>query len=174
MPTSEKSRRMILQRYARQQLTRLNKCQALINITALAAALVDGMNNKPYHMLEDLKFVLIGGNLRSLRGKGDRFAGNHAGSIGFKPKLRDPYNQVQHAMAGIYIGYKWGYLGEWGARWLETEPQDDLLYKATCKLGRQLRDFPHKYKSLPLMIRQEVCDGSCVPPAKPFPAAPGI
>ncbi len=76
--------------------------------------------------------------IKKLSSTGAYFAGNISGSSGFKPNLRDPYNQVQHATAGIVIGYRYGWLGYQYAKWREVEPQDDRLYDATCPIGRSL------------------------------------
>jgi len=90
-------------------------------------------------IMEDLK-ILIGEDLRGGRGKGRYFVGSFRGAIGFRRKLRDDYNQVQHAMAGLYIDFSHNRFVQWYVLWQESEPQDDRLYEATFPLGRSLND----------------------------------
>ena len=110
-------------------------------------------------MIDDIEAVLIGKNMREGRGHGQFFAGNVKGSKGFKPELRDQWNQVQHATAGIVIGYRYGWAGQQLAKWLEEEPQDDRLYDATCPIGRSLNN--KNCLELPARIKSAIGDKTC-------------
>jgi len=153
------SRRNSLKLYAMSQFKKSNRCQILVSITTYAVQLVNKLHNPAESLIGDLEAVLIGANMTDCRGRGAYFAGNIAGSSGFKHNLRDPYNQVQHAMAGIVIGYRYGWIGKKFAMWLEKEPQDDRLYEATCPIGRFLND--KNYSSLPMKIKSAIGNKSC-------------
>ena len=117
-------------------------------------------------LIDDLAAVLIGSSMRTGegRGKGPYFAGNIAGADGFKAELRDAWNQIQHATAGVVIGYKYGEPGEWFARLMEDEKQDDLLYEAACPVGGWLSNNPEDFLKLPEKIRRAIGDNTCLKP----------
>jgi hypothetical protein len=102
---------------------------------------------------------LIGKDLLKGRNRGPCFAGHVDGADGFRSALRDDGNQIQHAMAGIYIGYRYGWLGCAYVKWREHELQDDRLYDATCPLGRKLTD--ENYKDLARNLRKAIGDDTC-------------
>lgn len=167
-----------------------NHCQVLVDIYAKATGLVRSItpiipvemgsmgqsrptiyrwargSNVAAALIEDLTAVLIGSSLRTGegRGKGPHFAGNISGSDGFKSSLQDRWNQIQHATAGVVIGYRYGKPGEWFARFLEDETQDDLLYVAACPVGMWLSGNPEDYMKLPEKIRQAIGDNTCLKP----------
>lgn len=85
------------------QFKKSNRCQILVSITTYAVQLVNKLPNPAESLIGDLEAILIGANMTDCRGRGAYFAGNIAGASGFKRNLRDPYNQVQHTMAGIVI-----------------------------------------------------------------------
>ena len=157
-------RRSELKNFARNELIGPNRCQAIVNIVNKAAEQVEGLKNPSRLMIDDLEKVLIGSDMLSSRGKGVYFVGNPRGAKGFKKNLRDTYNQIQHAMAGVVIGYRYGYIGQRFAMWVEEEPQDDELYKATCPLGRNLNDS--NYNGLAERLRTAIGDQSCQVPEK--------
>lgn len=152
-------RRIILHSYAIKQFKNENRCDLLANIVNQASILVMGKKNPASTMIDDIEAVLIGENMREGRGHGQFFAGNVMGSKGFKSELRDQWNQVQHAAAGIVIGYKYGWLGYHFAKFREKEPQDDRLYDATCPLGRMLND--NNYLDLANRLRKAIGDITC-------------
>lgn len=136
-------RRLELQGFAQKALGRSNKCAALHDIIAKAAELARDLKSPADVMIDDLMAVLIGDGMLGGRNQGKYFVGlNQAylGSVGFKPELGDPYFQVQHAMAGIVIGYRQFRPVQWLVKWQEEEEQDDRLYDATFPLGRTLSD----------------------------------
>lgn len=100
----------------------LTKSEALGNIINKAADLAGESGAPADTMISDVEQVLIGENLRSGRGKGTYFVGNYNGASGFRPDLMDNYNQVQHAAAGLVIGYRYGLPGQIYAKWKEEEP----------------------------------------------------
>src|SRR6266545_2062340 len=169
------ARRATLQQYARRQLAGANKAQAFINIVAKAAELVRDQSLPGSAMIDDLQQVLIGEGLTEGRGTGRHYVGNNRaynGVSGFKAEFGpDEYFQVQHAAAGLVIGYRYAKLGEWGARWVEDEPQDDALYRATCPIGQWLENDEFfwgnddAYKELPGRLLEAICDGSCELPS---------
>lgn len=160
-------RRTQLQNFARRKFALSNRCQILVNVVAKAAELVEPVpaSLRTSAMIDDLEAVMIGTNMRGGRGSGPHFAGNISGADGFKSDLKDQWNQTQHAIAGLVIGYRHGKLGEWYARWRESEEQDDRLYIATCPIGRSLFWWPNEYKDVAEKLRQAVCDSSCKVPS---------
>lgn len=163
MPSKTKSsdnlRRINLRSYATKQFQNENRCDLLANIVNQASLFVMSEKNPASIMIDDIEAVLIGKNMREGRGHGQFFAGNVKGAKGFKPELRDQWNQVQHAAAGIVIGYKYGWLGYQFAKFREKEPQDDRLYDATCQLGRMLND--NNYFDLANKLRKAIGDITC-------------
>jgi hypothetical protein len=87
--------------------------------------------------LEDLRRVLIGDGLRSSERNHGRFAlgFNAFRDTGFKPEYQDGGNQVQHAMAGIYISHEYSVYGRQLALYLEKEAPDLALYAVTFQIG---------------------------------------
>jgi hypothetical protein len=82
-----------------------NHCHAFRDLVAFAIS----KSSSTGVVLEDLKLVLIGEELRRRR-SGPYYIGNEAGArgdLGFKEELRDGSPQVEHAMAAIYIGKHW-------------------------------------------------------------------
>jgi len=69
------------------------------------------------------------------------FAGHFLGANGFKQQFVDDGNQVQHAFAGIYIGYEYGVIPGLYALYLEEEKQDDALYNATIPMGLNVNNY---------------------------------
>lgn len=169
MPVSpEHTRREALKTYAKTMLdpnmthvdeAKNTRCGQLVYIVQRAIELNIGSENRTTDTMEDLKLVLIGEGLLGGRGKGTHFVGNFRGATGFKSELQDPYNQVQHAMAGLYIGYSYVLPLRWGVLWLEEEEQDDLLYKATFKIGKDLKDS--NLSELPQKLSAAIGDSSC-------------
>jgi hypothetical protein len=165
-----------------------NHCQVLVDIYAKATGLARSITpiipqeiglmgdrrptihrwargrNVTNALVGDLAAVLIGTDMREGRGQGPYFAGNIAGAAGFKPELRDRWNQIQHTTAGVVIGYRHGKIGEWFARLLEDEKQDDLLYEASCPVGIWLSENPEDFLKLPEKIRQAIGDNTCLKP----------
>lgn len=181
MSLTRDARRARLKVYAQVEQKSGNQCQALVNIIAKATGLVrisikpgsvTGLGGVtwggPYwivaeELINDLESVLIGRGMAINRGRGPHFAGNFSGSVGFKPEFRDPWNQVQHAAAGLVLGFFHGKPGEWYARLTEDQEQDDLLYEATCPVGSWLADNPKNYDRLSEKMRLAISDGSCTP-----------
>lgn len=153
------TRRNLLKSFAIQEFNKSNRCQILVSVATRAIHLVNGLQNLADSLVDDLEAVLIGANMTDCRGRGPYFAGNIAGSSGFKKNLRDSWNQVQHATAGIVIGYRYGWAGQQLAKWLEEEPQDDRLYDATCPMGRSLNN--KNYLELPARIKSAIGDKTC-------------
>jgi hypothetical protein len=159
-------RRGELRSYAQTALAHPNQCQALVNIVSKAAELVDGVPNPARTIVEDLQYVLIGNDLLEGRGKGAFFVGykNKSGKFywrgarGFKKELRDSSHQIQHAVAGIVIGYRYSRPVQWLVKWIEEEPQDDRLYDATFPLGRDLND--KNYKELAKKLERTIGHGT--------------
>jgi GMP synthase PP-ATPase subunit len=137
----EKARRLALKTFAEKAKQnvgagKITDCQALVQIVESAASLVGGLKNQAAAMIDDLQLVLIGKGLLIGRNEGE-FVVKNFHAKGFKKEFVDKYNQVQHAMAGIVIGYKFRHL-EGLVLKLESEPQDIKLYNATFPLGEDL------------------------------------
>lgn len=157
-------RRMDLKSFVLNSRTENNRCKRLFAIVKHAVALVSSLpENQADALIGDLEAVIIGANMTNCRGKGPYFADiahiNILGASGFKKELRDPYYQIQHAVAGIVIGYRGGWIAERVALWRESEEQDVLLYRATFPLGRELND--ENLTGLPGRIKQAIGDESC-------------
>jgi len=152
-------RRILLKSVAAREFKKSNRCQILVSVATRAVDLVSGMSNPADSLIGDLEAVLIGASMTSCRGRGPYFSGNILGASGFRKDLRDSWNQVQHATAGIVIGYRYGWVGQQFAKWLEEEPQDDRLYDVTCPIGRTLTD--QNLFALPQRIRSAIGDKSC-------------
>lgn len=101
------ARSSLLRTFAIQEFKKSNRCQILVSVATNAVYLVDRLQNPADSLVDDLEAVLVGTNMTDCRSRGPYFAGNIAGSSGFKKNLRDNWNQVQHATAGIIIGYRW-------------------------------------------------------------------
>lgn len=130
--------------------------EAFVAIVAHGVQLVSGLTNPAESLVGDLQAILIGQDMREGRSHGPHFIGHFRGASGFRPEFRDAGNQVQHAMAGIVIAYRYGTLGELYALWAEDEPQDLALYRATFPLGRTLTN--KNYTSLPDRLWQTIKD----------------
>jgi hypothetical protein len=174
---TEGERRLALKNFAATLFkNEKNHCQVLVDIYAKATGLarsitpiipleigVMGGSRPTIHrwargrnvtnaLINDLTAVLIGSSMRTGegRGKGPYFAGNIAGADGFKPELRDQWNQIQHATAGLVIGYEHGKPGEWFARLLED--------------GMWLSENPEDFLKLPEKMRRAIGDSTCLKP----------
>ncbi|MFQ5541710.1 MAG: RHS repeat domain-containing protein, partial [Candidatus Binatia bacterium] len=136
-PPGDPSRRQILKNFALALRGSVSDCRALVYLISLATAL----NTSSDDTVADLQAVLIGEGLTpgERRGKGRFFVGGF-GASGFKQEFVDPYNQVQHAMAGIVIGFRYNWLVQRYVLLQEREPQDRALYRATFPLGGRLID----------------------------------
>jgi len=150
-----------LQRFAKREFRKnKNRCWILANVISEAAKAVAQSENPAENLMGLLEKVLIGEGMREGRGMGNCFAGNLRGSEGFRPELRDPFNQIQHAMAGVEIGYRYGRIGCALAKWQESEAQDIKLYDVTCPLGIGLND--KNYDRLAESVREAIGDKSCL------------
>ena len=105
--------------------------------------------------LDDLKSVLIGDGWTNTERNYGKYAlpYNSFLDTGFKQQFRDGGNQVQHAMAGIYISNVFGLAGRVFAHWQEDEDADLALYDATFTIGRDLDGHKSNFTKLPNMIR---------------------
>jgi len=135
----------------------ISDCAAFSDILAYAAAQFGGTDDWGVEaMMEDLKSVLIGQGLeKSKRNTGTYSLGFQPFlDTGFKEKFRDGGNQVQHAMAGLYIGYTYGWIGACPALLIEDEEQDKELYRVTFRLGSALNAT--NYALLPMQVMAEL------------------
>jgi hypothetical protein len=138
-----------------------NKCQGFAELIELAVAFSAGQANQVETVVEDLKAVLIGDSLVTGHGRsqGPFFKGNSAGAKGFKPELRDNYDQVQHAMAGLYMGYRLPSPALSLVMGTDGEMQDAKLYGVMMGLGRGLT--AERLHSLPAAVRRVMGDETC-------------
>jgi hypothetical protein len=142
-----------------------NHCRAYRDLISFAADKADG----PMQMLEDLKFVLIGTDLRH-RGQGVHYIGGTPGAKGdkgFKAELRDNSPQVEHSLAAIYVG-KFYPPGTAEAAAFRTEVMgpltgdgklnaaDILLWSLGGDTGQRLDKS--NYKQLPKVIERTQCE----------------
>jgi hypothetical protein len=148
-----------LQKFGRIVLTRPNKCSALVDIIHKAASQVTEDPLPHAMMMWDLVSVIIGDRGRN---SGTHFVGfgpekSFLGSCGFKEEFqnsKDKGFQVQHAMAGLALGFVAGgeavIAGFQLAEVLKGEDHDARLYRATYDLGKSLtstnyRDLAKRY-----------------------------
>ena len=104
-------------------------------------------------ILSDLKQVIIGEGFTNASRNHGPFALPYNAFLdtGFKRQFRDGGNQVQHAMAGIWLGYYHALLKEY-VYWQEDGIEDLALYDATFPIGSQLNgEAP--ITELPRLIR---------------------
>jgi hypothetical protein len=142
-----------------------NHCLAFRDLTAQAVVL----SKSTGEVLEDLKFVLIGEDLRKRR-SGPYYIGKEKGATGdsgFKPELKDGSPQVEHAMAAIYVG-KYFPPGSTEAAALLTEfaiplaaggkvnPADALLWSIGGDIGQRVSD--KELNRLPGVIERTMCE----------------
>ncbi|MEP6849224.1 MAG: hypothetical protein ABI999_10240 [Acidobacteriota bacterium] len=106
--------------------------------------------------LEDLRRVLIGDGFTTNERNSGKFAlgFNAFHDSGFKKEYQDGGNQVQHAMAGIYISFRYGFLGRRFVYHQEDEDADLALYRVTFDIGSDLDG--DNFRSLPSMIRARI------------------
>ena len=106
--------------------------------------------------LEDLRRVLIGDGFTNTERNNGKFAlgFNAFRDTGFKPEYQDGGNQVQHAMAGIYISFHYGFLGRRFAHCQEDEKPDLALYEVTFDIGSDLDGS--NYSTLPTLIKTRI------------------
>jgi hypothetical protein len=92
-------------------------------------------------VLNDLRRVLIGdGWTQNQRNHGDfALPFNAFHDTGLKKEFRDGGNQIQHAMAGIYIGFFFGIAAQHIVYYLEDGEEDKRLYDATFAIGNTLK-----------------------------------
>lgn len=106
--------------------------------------------------VEDLRRVLIGDGFTTSERNHGQYALRFQAFMdtGFKPEYRDNSNQVQHAMAGIYISFKYGFLGRRFAIHQEDEEPDLRLYDVTFDIGSDLNGS--NFTSLPTMLKEKL------------------
>ena len=165
-------RRAELQRYARVVLIKApNKCEAMYDILLKAVSLAGRLRDAASAITDDLEAVMIGEDMLGGRGKGKHYCGSdkaYRGADGFKEELRygDPVAktgedtgfQVQHAIAGLVIGFRHGAVVQAFVKQREAEPQDDRLYDATFPVGEWLRGAGSEaIYDLPERMRRAVC-----------------
>ena len=142
-----------------------NHCTSFRDLTAFAIT----QSKATGVVLEDLKWVLIGEDLRK-RGKGPYYIGNVPGArgdSGFKAELKDKSPQVEHAMAAIYVG-KFSPPGtaefiafrtEFAAPLLngkDPNPADILLWSLGADAGQRVSDA--ELDKLPKVIERTMCE----------------
>ncbi len=132
-------------------------CQAFSLIVSYAVAQFRSADDLGVEaMMEDLRSVLIGEGLENAQRSKGPYALRWASLMdtGFGEKFRDGGNQVQHAMAGLYISYMYGLVGTVPARLMEDSRPDREIYKVTFRLGNQLN--AKNYMQLPIQIMREL------------------
>ncbi len=130
-----------------------NDCQVFSLILSYAVAKFPNANDLGVEaMIEDLGSVLIGEGLENNQRSRGPYALRWASLMdtGFGEKFRDGGNQVQHAMAGLYISYMYGFMGTVPARLMEDSKPDREIYKVTFKIGGALN--AKNYTHLPLQV----------------------
>ena len=166
-------RRRTLREFAKREFLSSNRAQALVNTVAGAIRIVrESLETSlerdvriDYLVMLDLFAVIIGRGMTSGRLLGDYYSGTHTRSGGFKPELQDREYQAQHALAGIWIGYNYGFFGQYGAmfmEWYGDEPQDVECYAVTCPLGRELN--AENLDRLPAKLARAIGDRTVISP----------
>jgi hypothetical protein len=142
-------------------------CEAFARIVEFAAALLHDYARRPRALFQgpaelltrDMMALFVGEGFTTDKG---RYRGPHyveiSGSTGFRQEFQEVGNQIQHAAAGIILGFRHGVVGQAVAMAIEEEPQDDALYEASFRLGRELDN--DGYKRLGVRIREVIGNGS--------------
>lgn len=128
-------------------------CQAFSLVLSFAVAQFRNADDLGVEaMMEDLRSVLIGEGLENAQRSKGPYALRWASLMdtGFGEKFRDGGNQVQHAMAGLYISYMYGFVGTVPAKLMEDSKPDREIYKVTFRLGNQLN--AKNYTHLPIEV----------------------
>lgn len=136
-----------------------NQCDLLADTIDNVVNNLSGQEDSVERSMAQLKEVFVGKNIWGSRNTGPCVVKNLNGGSGFQQDLRDEYNQIQHAMGGIWIGYKYGVLGCLAAMIDEPSPQDDKLYGRTCFLGANLNE--KNLGQLSEKIRKAIGDETC-------------
>ena len=156
--TASQSHKLALQRFAKNlskqaKAQTVTDCEAFLTILQRAAVQVSGGKHPAVRMIDDLKAVLIGVGLRDDNRNTGPYAleyGAFADS-GFKAEFKEGGgNQVQHATAGLVLGFS-GKLEGWIAQFIEDVEADDLLYDAALPLGDSLTD--KNYATLHIRVK---------------------
>lgn len=141
-----------------------NKCKAFSKILDEAIQGANGQKDRVRYVMENLKNVLIGKGLtRGNRATGPCYAGTFKGSEGLKGEYKDDSDQIQHAFAGVYIGYKYGlFVCKLIEVFQEDSEVDKKLYRATCPIGYSLlsSDKPDLYVFKDSLLKT-IGDASC-------------
>jgi len=141
--------------------SRMNDLEAFVDIATFAT--MPFLDFRPeqqdayfFGYLEDLRRLLIGdGFTNTERNKGTYALGFNAfHDSGFKKEFQDGGNQVQHAMAGIYISSTYGFLGRRFTYWLEDEAPDLALYRTSFDIGSDLDS--DNFRTLPKLIKTRI------------------
>lgn len=135
----------------------ITDCKAFSLILTFAVAQFPNANDFGVEaMMEDLKSVLIGSGLENNQRNTGTYALKFQALLdtGFQEKFRDGGNQVQHAMAGLYISYMYDFVGTVPAMAIEDSQQDKEVYNTTFKLGSALN--AGNYALLPSQIMTEL------------------
>jgi hypothetical protein len=135
----------------------ITDCRAFSLILTFAAAQFPNANDLGVEaMMEDLRSVLIGSGLENSQRNTGTYALKFQAlrDTGFQEKFRDGGNQVQHAMAGLYISYMYGWVGTKPAMLIEDSQPDKEIYYVTFKLGSALN--AGNYTLLPSQIMTEL------------------
>lgn len=141
-----------------------NHCHAFRDLAATAVTLTKSTGE----VLEDLKFVLIGEDLRRRR-TGRYYIGREPGAVGdlgFKDHLKDGSPQVEHAMAAIYVGKHFLPGTAEGAALLtefalplasggKVNPADAKLWSIGGDIGQRISD--RELARLPGVIERTMC-----------------
>ena len=164
-PAADAKRRTTLSERGKQLFKETkNHCLAFRDLAAHAVTLTKSTGE----VLEDLKFVLIGEDLRKRR-TGPYYIGKEKGATGdsgFKSELQDKSPQVEHAMAAIYVGKAFppgstevaAVLTEFAiplAAGGKVNPADALLWSIGGDLGQRLSD--KELDRLPKVIERTMC-----------------
>jgi hypothetical protein len=133
------------------------RAKAMTDIEAFARSVdfaIQARNGLTPVILDDLRRVLIGDSWTEHgRNHGDfALKFNSFLDTGFKKEFRDDSNQVQHAMAGIYIRGTYGLFASMVPYWMEDGKADLALYEAAFEIGDML-NLGHSVHELPDLIR---------------------
>ena len=135
----------------------ITDCEGFSQVLAYAVSQFPDANDLGVEaMMEDLKSVLIGSGLENSQRNTGLYALKYQSFMdtGFKTEFREFGNQVQHAMAGLYISYTYGWVGTIPAMLIEDSDADKALYRVTFRLGSAL-DFTN-YTLLPTQVKAEL------------------
>lgn len=168
MTLSRADKRRFIRAYAIQQMNAVKNgtkcsCHAMADVWGHARQYYKGRwNNDEESYVEDVSYVLSGVNEWCTGTDGSHVGKTVFTDSGFKKRLKDGSNQVQHFSAGVQAGFMYGH---WfgGLHRLarpDSEPDTELNDLSTA-MGAGLDGIGTSLEEVPDKIEKYVCEPKC-------------